>query len=99
MSPSPERSSRRGRGAEPRRPRRPPSHRLAVVLLASVLLLILLVNGLSTQTTAPSSTNDPEADAPLAGSRPLLTADGGGLESRQPATGRRVALTFDDGPD
>ena len=70
-----------------------------MVLLAGALVLILLVNGLSTQTTAPSSTNDPEADAPLAGSRPLLVARDGRLEPRQRAPGRRVALTFDDGPD
>jgi cellulose synthase/poly-beta-1,6-N-acetylglucosamine synthase-like glycosyltransferase/peptidoglycan/xylan/chitin deacetylase (PgdA/CDA1 family) len=94
------RSIRRGRVAElRRRARRPPSHRLAGLLLASGLLLVLLVNGLSTHTTAPSSTNDPDANAPLAGSSPLLTADGGDLQPRQPATGRRVALTFDDGPD
>ena len=37
--------------------------------------------------------------APLAGSRPILTPIGGKLVSRQPPPGRRVALTFDDGPD
>ena len=79
--------------------RRPPSHRLAVVLLVSMLLLTLFVNGLSTQTTDPSATNDPAASAPLKGSRPLLSIRVGQLGSSQPATGRRVALTFDDGPD
>jgi cellulose synthase/poly-beta-1,6-N-acetylglucosamine synthase-like glycosyltransferase/peptidoglycan/xylan/chitin deacetylase (PgdA/CDA1 family) len=92
--------SRRAESGELRRRfRRPPSHRLAVALLVSVLVLILLVNGLSTQTTGPSATNGRSADAPLEGSRPLLTARNGELESSQPATGRRVALTFDDGPD
>jgi cellulose synthase/poly-beta-1,6-N-acetylglucosamine synthase-like glycosyltransferase/peptidoglycan/xylan/chitin deacetylase (PgdA/CDA1 family) len=93
-------SSRATRARELRRRfRRPPSHRLAVALLVSVLVLILLVNGLSTQTTAPSGTNPPGTDAPLQNSRPLLAARNGELDSPQPATGRRVALTFDDGPD
>src|SRR5262249_7202086 len=35
----------------------------------------------------------------LAGARPILTWDGKRLVSREPPPGRRVALTFDDGPD
>jgi cellulose synthase/poly-beta-1,6-N-acetylglucosamine synthase-like glycosyltransferase/peptidoglycan/xylan/chitin deacetylase (PgdA/CDA1 family) len=35
----------------------------------------------------------------LLGSRPLLTAQGAKLVSNQPPPGRRISLTFDDGPD
>ena len=48
------------------------------------------------------ATAEPEATegtAPLAGSRPILTPLDGKLVSLQPSAGRRVALTFDDGPD
>jgi len=64
-----------------------------------VLLLVLLANGLSTQVTGASSTNDPSPNAPLKGSSPLLTERNGELVSRQPNPRRRIALTFDDGPD
>src|SRR5215211_2322480 len=82
-----------------RRIRRPPSHRLLLALCLTVLLLVLLVNGLSTQVTGASSTNDPSPNAPLKGSPPLLTERNGELVSRQPNPRRRIALTFDDGPD
>jgi len=39
------------------------------------------------------------APSPLVGSRPILAAGGSKLVSVQPPAGRRVALTFDDGPD
>jgi len=42
---------------------------------------------------------DPRAGAPLNGSRPLLVAQGDHLQSPQPDPGKRIALTFDDGPD
>jgi cellulose synthase/poly-beta-1,6-N-acetylglucosamine synthase-like glycosyltransferase/peptidoglycan/xylan/chitin deacetylase (PgdA/CDA1 family) len=42
---------------------------------------------------------DARAGAPLQGSRPLLAADGDRLHSPQDDPGRRIALTFDDGPD
>jgi cellulose synthase/poly-beta-1,6-N-acetylglucosamine synthase-like glycosyltransferase/peptidoglycan/xylan/chitin deacetylase (PgdA/CDA1 family) len=82
-----------------RRIRRPPSHRLLVALCVLTLLWVLLANGLSTQVTGASATNVPSADPPLAGSAPLLTEREGRLASRQPSPGRRIALTFDDGPD
>jgi len=49
--------------------------------------------GASTETVATGGA------APLAGSRPILTPVGDKLVSRQPPPGRRIALTFDDGPD
>ncbi len=48
---------------------------------------------------ASSETGDAQGAAALAGSRPILTPVGGKLVSQQPPAGRRVALTFDDGPD
>jgi cellulose synthase/poly-beta-1,6-N-acetylglucosamine synthase-like glycosyltransferase/peptidoglycan/xylan/chitin deacetylase (PgdA/CDA1 family) len=47
-------------------------------------------------TEAPA---DLRAGAPLTGSRPLLVAQGDHLRSPQPDPGKRIALTFDDGPD
>jgi cellulose synthase/poly-beta-1,6-N-acetylglucosamine synthase-like glycosyltransferase/peptidoglycan/xylan/chitin deacetylase (PgdA/CDA1 family) len=70
-----------------------------LVFGVGVLLLILFANGLSTQTTGRSITNDPSRHPALSRSRPLLTADGDRLRSPQPAPRRRIALTFDDGPD
>jgi cellulose synthase/poly-beta-1,6-N-acetylglucosamine synthase-like glycosyltransferase/peptidoglycan/xylan/chitin deacetylase (PgdA/CDA1 family) len=42
---------------------------------------------------------DLQAGAPLNGSRPLLVAQGEHLQSPQRDPGKRIALTFDDGPD
>ena len=47
----------------------------------------------------PRRVRGPDGRRPLAGSRPLLAADGHRLRSPQPPPGRRIALTFDDGPD
>src|SRR5215210_2826582 len=79
--------------------RRPPSHRLLVALCIGTLLLVLMANGLATRTDGRAATNAPAADAPLTNTRPLLTEQGGRLRSHEHAPGRRVALTFDDGPD
>jgi len=65
----------------------------------AVLLLVLFADGLSTQTDGSSQTNRPAAESPLEGSGALLTERDGRLRSSQAAPGRRVALTFDDGPD
>lgn len=63
-------------------------------------MLLLLVQGFSTKTIGASGTPGATASraAPLAGARPVLEAAGSRLRSSQPAPGRRVALTFDDGP-
>jgi cellulose synthase/poly-beta-1,6-N-acetylglucosamine synthase-like glycosyltransferase/peptidoglycan/xylan/chitin deacetylase (PgdA/CDA1 family) len=65
-----------------------------------MLVLLLLVDGFTTKTVGAAGTGARQAaGSPLAGSRPVLVADGrGGLVSRQPAPGQRIALTFDDGP-
>ncbi|MDQ6749266.1 MAG: bifunctional polysaccharide deacetylase/glycosyltransferase family 2 protein [Actinomycetota bacterium] len=64
------------------------------------MALLILFQGVATHTVGASSEpHETGAGAPLAHSRPLLMARGGRLVSEQPAIGRRVALTFDDGPD
>ncbi len=63
-------------------------------------MLLLLVQGFSERTVGGSGTpgGGTSRAHPLAGMRPLLTADGNALGSDQPSPGRRIALTFDDGP-
>ena len=61
---------------------------------------LIVFEGLATHTIGASAEpHDTQGAAPLTGSRPILTAVGNTLVSRQPPPGRRVALTFDDGPD
>jgi cellulose synthase/poly-beta-1,6-N-acetylglucosamine synthase-like glycosyltransferase/peptidoglycan/xylan/chitin deacetylase (PgdA/CDA1 family) len=61
---------------------------------------LLLVQGFSTKTIGASGTPGAASGGgtPLAGSRPLLEPAGTRLRSTQSPPGRRVALTFDDGP-
>jgi cellulose synthase/poly-beta-1,6-N-acetylglucosamine synthase-like glycosyltransferase/peptidoglycan/xylan/chitin deacetylase (PgdA/CDA1 family) len=64
------------------------------------LVAALAAQGLSTRTTGASRT--PPATGvkgQFAGSRPILTWDGRRVRSREAPPGRRIALTFDDGPD
>src|SRR5919204_4715938 len=71
-----------------------------LVLLVVALVAALAAQGLSTRTTGPSRTPAATgAKGTLWRSRPILTWNRGRLESREPAPGRRIALTFDDGPD
>jgi cellulose synthase/poly-beta-1,6-N-acetylglucosamine synthase-like glycosyltransferase/peptidoglycan/xylan/chitin deacetylase (PgdA/CDA1 family) len=65
-----------------------------------MLVLLLLVDGFTTKTVGAAGTGAREAaGSPLAGKRPVLVANAqGGLTSHEPAAGRRIALTFDDGP-
>ena len=66
-----------------------------------MLILLLLVDGVTTKTIGAAGTGaHTVAGSPLAGSPPILIANGrGGLVSHQPPAGRRIALTFDDGPN
>ncbi len=75
--------------------------RQAVIgLCASMLALLLIVDGITTRTVGAAGTGAASgANAPLAPLRPVLTAGPRRLVSTQPPPGRRVALTFDDGPD
>ncbi|HEY3050864.1 MAG TPA: bifunctional polysaccharide deacetylase/glycosyltransferase family 2 protein [Gaiellaceae bacterium] len=68
-------------------------------LLLLTLLTLLAVQGLSTRTTGRSATPVPSNGGPLAGDGPVLAWGPGGLQARDVAPGKRVALTFDDGPD
>jgi cellulose synthase/poly-beta-1,6-N-acetylglucosamine synthase-like glycosyltransferase/peptidoglycan/xylan/chitin deacetylase (PgdA/CDA1 family) len=68
-------------------------------LLLTTLLVLLAVQGLSTRTTGRSATPVPGSGGPLAGDGPILAWGPGGLQSRVAAPGKRIALTFDDGPD
>jgi cellulose synthase/poly-beta-1,6-N-acetylglucosamine synthase-like glycosyltransferase/peptidoglycan/xylan/chitin deacetylase (PgdA/CDA1 family) len=65
-----------------------------------MLVLLLLVDGFTTKTVGAAGTGARSvAGSPLAGQNPVLVADGrGGLVSHQPPPGRRIALSFDDGP-
>jgi cellulose synthase/poly-beta-1,6-N-acetylglucosamine synthase-like glycosyltransferase/peptidoglycan/xylan/chitin deacetylase (PgdA/CDA1 family) len=73
-------------------------------LLGTCLLLLAAVitfQGFCTHTIGASAEphENLQAGAPLKGSRPLLAARGDHLGSPQPDPGKRIALTFDDGPD
>jgi len=80
---------------------RPPAHRGLLAFCLFALVALLLVQGFSTKTVGQAGTpgGATAAQAPLAGSGPLLVDNGrGGLVSREPPIGHRIALTFDDGP-
>jgi cellulose synthase/poly-beta-1,6-N-acetylglucosamine synthase-like glycosyltransferase/peptidoglycan/xylan/chitin deacetylase (PgdA/CDA1 family) len=96
------RRSEAGRAAETRRRiAQPSAHWVLLALFAVVLMLLLLVQGVTVRRIGASATPTAQtgAGSPLAGQRPLLTVDGGRLVSLQPPPRRRIALTFDDGPD
>jgi cellulose synthase/poly-beta-1,6-N-acetylglucosamine synthase-like glycosyltransferase/peptidoglycan/xylan/chitin deacetylase (PgdA/CDA1 family) len=93
---------RRERGrALARRLRYPPAHWRLLAFCLVIVLAVILFEGVVTHTIGASSepTLQAGAPAPLLHARPILQARGNGLFSRQPAAGRRIALTFDDGPD
>lgn len=64
------------------------------------LLLLLAAQGLSTASVGESATASTAADRPaLHGSSAIWRVEGSRLRPNEAAVGRRVALTFDDGPD
>ena len=71
---------------------------LVLGLLLATLLVLLGAQGLSTRTTGRSATPIPSSGGPLAGEGPVLAWSGGRLQARDTAPGKRIALTFDDGP-
>jgi cellulose synthase/poly-beta-1,6-N-acetylglucosamine synthase-like glycosyltransferase/peptidoglycan/xylan/chitin deacetylase (PgdA/CDA1 family) len=79
----------------------PPAHWRLLALCLGIVCVLLAFEGVVSHTIG--ATAEPpvlsNAPAPLAGSRPLLAADGDTLRSPQPPPGKRIALTFDDGPD
>jgi cellulose synthase/poly-beta-1,6-N-acetylglucosamine synthase-like glycosyltransferase/peptidoglycan/xylan/chitin deacetylase (PgdA/CDA1 family) len=79
----------------------PPAHWRLLAFCLLVVLVAILFQGYATHTIGASA--EPHESlggpAPLAHARPILVAHGAHLVSTQPPPGRRVALTFDDGPD
>src|SRR3954454_10023225 len=84
-----------------RRLRYPPAHWRLLAFCLLVVLAVIMFEGIVTHTIGASSepTLQPGAPAPLLHSRPILSSNGSALLPRQPQAGRRIALTFDDGPD
>jgi len=60
---------------------------------------VIAIQGISAHTIGGSSEPGGTGLAPLANERPILTANGATLVPTEPPPGRRVALTFDDGPN
>ncbi|HET9102751.1 MAG TPA: bifunctional polysaccharide deacetylase/glycosyltransferase family 2 protein [Solirubrobacteraceae bacterium] len=79
----------------------PRGHWRLLAFCSLVVLAVLAFQGFATHTVGASSepAGGQGAIAPLAGSRPVLAARGSRLVSIEPPPGRRIALTFDDGPD
>ena len=80
---------------------RVPAHWRLLSFCFLVAVVAIFLEGIATHTIGASA--EPHdargAAAPLAHSRPILVAQGSQLFSNQPPPGRRIALTFDDGPD
>jgi cellulose synthase/poly-beta-1,6-N-acetylglucosamine synthase-like glycosyltransferase/peptidoglycan/xylan/chitin deacetylase (PgdA/CDA1 family) len=91
--------SKRGRRIG-RRIERPPAHWGVLALVIAGLLMLLCAGGLSTALTGASGTpTAAEERGPLRAGDVLLSARDGRLEPRPYRPGRRIALSFDDGPD
>jgi cellulose synthase/poly-beta-1,6-N-acetylglucosamine synthase-like glycosyltransferase/peptidoglycan/xylan/chitin deacetylase (PgdA/CDA1 family) len=84
-----------------RRLRNPPAHWVLLAIALVVVLAVVLLAGIATNAIGVSRETGEQSDVrrSLARSRPLLTASEDRLVSNQPPPGRRIALTFDDGPD
>jgi cellulose synthase/poly-beta-1,6-N-acetylglucosamine synthase-like glycosyltransferase/peptidoglycan/xylan/chitin deacetylase (PgdA/CDA1 family) len=84
-----------------RRRRRIPAHWRLLSFCFVVAAVAILLEGIATHTVGASAEphETPGGQAPLLHSRPILAAQGSRLVSSQPPPGRRIALTFDDGPD
>jgi cellulose synthase/poly-beta-1,6-N-acetylglucosamine synthase-like glycosyltransferase/peptidoglycan/xylan/chitin deacetylase (PgdA/CDA1 family) len=83
-----------------RRLRNPPAHWLLLGFTLLVVLGVTLLVGIATHRVGASLESAALGDEAAPGpARPILTARGDGLVSNQPPPGRRLALTFDDGPD
>jgi cellulose synthase/poly-beta-1,6-N-acetylglucosamine synthase-like glycosyltransferase/peptidoglycan/xylan/chitin deacetylase (PgdA/CDA1 family) len=86
-----------------RRIERPPAHWVMLGLFVGTLVLLLLAEGLTVHTTGASGTppaRSPNGARALDTNAALLVAGPKGtLVPREAPVGRRIALTFDDGPD
>lgn len=81
--------------------RYPPGRWWLVGFVFVVVVVVLAFQGYVTHTIGPSAEpHDASGSmAPLAGERPILLARSDRLLSVEPSPGRRIAFTFDDGPD
>jgi peptidoglycan/xylan/chitin deacetylase (PgdA/CDA1 family) len=81
--------------------RNPPAHWWLLGTCALLLGALIAFQGFCTHTIGAGTEAPPDlhAGAPLNGSQPLLVAQGEHLQSPQRDPGKRIALTFDDGPD
>ena len=79
---------------------RVPAHWRLLAFCFFVAAVAIAFEGIATHTVGVSAepTEALGGPAPLAHSRPILVAKGNRLVSLQPPAGRRIALTFDDGP-
>jgi cellulose synthase/poly-beta-1,6-N-acetylglucosamine synthase-like glycosyltransferase/peptidoglycan/xylan/chitin deacetylase (PgdA/CDA1 family) len=77
----------------------PPGHWWLLSFCLLVIMAVIGFQGIATHTVGAGTEGSTSSQAPLAGSRPILHARGSTLVSTQPPPGRRIALTFDDGPD
>jgi cellulose synthase/poly-beta-1,6-N-acetylglucosamine synthase-like glycosyltransferase/peptidoglycan/xylan/chitin deacetylase (PgdA/CDA1 family) len=82
-----------------RRIERPPAHWGLLVLLLTALVLLLFTQGFAEHLTGESGTPTATGDPVLRPGETFLASGPAGLHPRGPAPGRRIALTFDDGPD
>jgi cellulose synthase/poly-beta-1,6-N-acetylglucosamine synthase-like glycosyltransferase/peptidoglycan/xylan/chitin deacetylase (PgdA/CDA1 family) len=82
-----------------RRIERPPAHWGFLAVFLAALFLLLLAQGISVHTTGDASTAAPTGDAVLSRGHSIFAARGDRLVPRGGPPGRRIALSFDDGPD
>jgi cellulose synthase/poly-beta-1,6-N-acetylglucosamine synthase-like glycosyltransferase/peptidoglycan/xylan/chitin deacetylase (PgdA/CDA1 family) len=68
-------------------------------MLLVALLLVLFAQGVAEHLTGQSGTPPPKGDAVLPSGEAIFAGRGNRLVPRGEKPGRRVALTFDDGPD
>lgn len=88
------------RGRIPARIWSRPAHWRLLAFCLLVMLVVIGFQGFATHTIGGTSETDfQSAAAPIANQGPILVARHGRLTSLQAPPGRRVALTFDDGPD
>jgi cellulose synthase/poly-beta-1,6-N-acetylglucosamine synthase-like glycosyltransferase/peptidoglycan/xylan/chitin deacetylase (PgdA/CDA1 family) len=83
-----------------RRLRNPPTHWVLIGFSLGVLLGVPLLAGIATHHVGQSleTTKLARGRPAIRVDRAIATARGDGLVSTQPPPGRRIALTFDDGP-
>ncbi len=79
----------------------PAGHWRFLAVLLTVIAVALTFQGLATHTIGPAIETPPAAvgDRPLVGEGAVFSAVGDRLVPAPRSAGRRIALTFDDGPD